>query len=161
MGGQLQVSSRLGEGTTVLISFAAFAGPAPLDVPETPVRVDRAPARGRVLYVEDDAAHRLLVAEILRARPAVELTMCARGAEALALLRDASPDLLLLDLDLPDMPGEDVLAAADEDLTVCVLSGRHPTDGLPDGSDSTGIPWLTKPLDGAALLATLDHLLAG
>jgi PAS domain S-box-containing protein len=161
MGGRLQVSSRQGVGTTVLISFPAFAGPAPLGVPEAPVRVDRPPARGRVLYVEDDAAHRLLVAEILRARPGVELTMCARGAEALALLRHDSPDLLLLDLDLPDMRGEDVLAAADEDLTVCVLSGRHPTDGLPDGSDSTDLPWLTKPLDGAALLATLDDLLAG
>jgi CheY-like chemotaxis protein len=166
MGGRLRVSSRVGVGTTVSIAFPAFAGTAFDDQavltegPEEPVWRDRPAARGRVLYVEDDAAHRLLVAEILRARPGIELTMCARGSEALALLRHDSPDLLLVDLDLPDMRGEDILAAADEDLPVCVLSGRHPTDGLPDGSDSTGIPWLTKPLDGAALLATLDDLLA-
>jgi len=159
MGGRLRVSSRHGEGTTVLISFAAFDGPAPAETPGAPVWVDRPAAHGRVLYVEDDAAHRLLVAEILRARPGIELTTCARGSEALALLRNDPPDLLLLDLDLPDLRGEDLLAAA-EDLTVCVLSGRHPTDGLRDGSDSTGLPWLTKPLDRAALLATLDELLA-
>jgi PAS domain S-box-containing protein len=165
MGGRLRVNSRHGEGTTVVIVLPAYDGPlldgpAPAAEPGAPVWVDRPAARGRVLYVEDDAAHRLLVAEILRARPGIELTTCARGAEALALLRHDPPDLLLLDLDLPDVRGEDLLTAA-ADLTVCVLSGRHPTDGLPDGRDSTGLPWLTKPLDRAALLATLDELLAG
>jgi CheY-like chemotaxis protein len=118
-------------------------------------------ATGSVLYVEDDPAHRELVAEVLRARPGIRLCTCGGGGEALDALRADPPDLLLLDLDLPDLPGEAVLAAVAADpklsgVPVCVLSGRLPdTRGVPEPAAR-----LTKPLVPGDLLGVLDELLA-
>jgi len=157
MGGTLTLDSRVGIGTVVEISLEAFAElegvPAP--DPVTPR------AAGRVLYVEDDQAHRQLVTELLRRRPEIELECCAGGLAALARLRRDRPDLLLLDLDLPDLSGEDVLAAIEADprlagLPVCVISGRPVRTAA-----AAGCTRLPKPLISADLLTTLDEMLGG
>lgn len=159
MGGTLELDSRLGAGTTVRIGLEALPGGVPAVraqavAPVAPVR----PVRGRVLYVEDDPAHRDLVAEVLAARPGVELTCVARGADGLEALRARTYDLLLLDLDLPDLRGEDLLAvlAADPALAsvpVCVISGRTPA------GTAAGVRHLAKPLVVRELLSTLDSLI--
>ena len=79
------------------------------------------------------------------------------GAAALRTVRQRRPDVVLLDLDLPDMSGEDVLAhlAADPELAtipVAVISGRMPTTPVRN-------PAFRKPLDVWALLAYLDRTL--
>lgn len=165
MGGTLRVDSRPDEGTTVEITFDARpvsdlpAGDGVAD----PRRAARPPARaagtarGRLLYIEDDPAHRALVAEVLQARPGVEVTACAHARTALELARTSPPDLILLDLDLPEVTGEDMLRALRADpvlarVPVWVLSGRRPL-GRPD------IPCLAKPLDSEALLTALDGAL--
>jgi CheY-like chemotaxis protein len=165
MGGRLALRSQPDVGTVVEIELDAWAGPLGATAvggsPARPAVDPRPPATGTVLYVEDDPAHRLLVAEVLRARPGVRLRTCATAGEGLEALRMEPPDLLLLDLDLPDLPGEDVLVAlaaepATADLAVCLLSGREP--------DSLRCPRppvrLAKPLVPGDLLATLDNLLA-
>jgi len=95
------------------------------------------------------------VAEVLAARPGLELTCVARGADGLRALRARPYDLLLLDLDLPDLRGEDLLAvlAADPALAgvaVCTISGRTPT--------VSGARHLRKPVAVRDLLAFLDEL---
>jgi PAS domain S-box-containing protein len=165
MGGGLALRSQPGVGTVVEIDLDAWDGPLGAASPASPRRSrparKTAQAVGTVLYVEDDAAHRDLVAEVLRVRSGVRLRTCAGGREALEAIRSDRPDLLLLDLDLPDLPGEDVLVAlaaepATADLAVCLLSGREP--------DSLRCPRppvrLAKPLVPGDLLATLDNLLA-
>jgi CheY-like chemotaxis protein len=165
MGGHLALHSDPGVGTVVDIDLDAWDGPlgaappAPSHRPD-PVRKGSR-AVGTVLYVEDDPSHRALVAEVLQARSGVRLRTCPGGRDALEALRTERPDLLLVDLDLPDLPGEEVLAAvladpATADLPVCVLSGREP--------DLARCPvptrQLGKPLAPADLLAVLDELLA-
>lgn len=160
MGGTLELSSRPGAGTTVRIGLDAVpAGSAPAPVREPRPMPSEDPLRGRVLYVEDDPAHRDLVTEVLTARPGVELTTVARGGDGLAALRAAPCDLLLLDLDLPDLRGEDVLAAMAADpalaaVPVCVVSGRSLTAGAPEM-----VRRLPKPLDVRELLGVLDEVL--
>lgn len=64
----------------------------------------------RVLYVEDDAVSAALVREIFDTLfPSLELVHAATGAEGVRLVREAHPDLVLLDMHLPDMSGLDVL----------------------------------------------------
>ncbi|MGQ0466262.1 MAG: ATP-binding protein [Sporichthyaceae bacterium] len=157
MGGTLELDSRVGAGTTVRIGLDAMPGGGPPLAAETagPV-VAAGPVRGRVLYVEDDPVHRALVAEVLAARPGVELTCVARGADGLEALRARPFDLLLLDLDLPDLRGEDVVAAMAADpglerIPICAISGRTPTVG--------GIRHLAKPLEISGLLSTLEQFL--
>jgi CheY-like chemotaxis protein len=62
----------------------------------------------RVLVVEDDPDTMLLMRLVLRNLP-VELIHVSTGSEALSVLQQAPPDLVFLDLNLPDMRGWDVL----------------------------------------------------
>lgn len=161
MGGTLEIDSALGTGTTVRIGLEAGRAAAVSGAtPPVETTADLRPARGRVLYIEDDRAHRDLIAQALAVRPGIELTAVGRGEEGLSALRTGRFDLLLLDLDLPDLRGEDIVAAIAADprldgLSICVLSGRAPT-----GPGWDAIPRLAKPVDVGALLAAVDRSLA-
>jgi hypothetical protein len=93
MGGALGVASAIGQGSTFWIELPLTDGPIErLQRAEAPPEQHQ-PARERpplrVLYIEDNLSNLQLVEDVLGRRPSV--------------------DLILLDLDLPDMPGEEVL----------------------------------------------------
>jgi len=86
----------------------------------------------RLLVVEDDPAEQLSVRELL-AHTDVEITSVGTGAEALAAMRAASFDCVVLDLRLPDMSGFELLGEvqADDDLRstpIVVFTGRELSD---------------------------------
>ena len=117
-----------------------------------------------VLYVEDNAANITLMRHVMPALgPA--LHVAGTGAEGLALARDLMPDLILLDLHLPDMDGFQVKAAlAADPLTrgvpvVAFTAGAGRADAR-RGRRAGFAAWLTKPLDIALLAATLRAVLA-
>jgi HAMP domain-containing protein/CheY-like chemotaxis protein len=85
--------------------------------------------RKRLLLVEDDAAERKGVAELL-SHEDIEITAAETGAEALATLRNEPVDCMVLDLKLPDMSGFEILEtirddAALRDVPVVVFTGRE------------------------------------
>ena len=85
-------------------------------------------ATGSVLYIEDNAINTILVERILRARPGVSFGSAPDGRSGLDRVARHRPDLVLLDLDLPDIGGEQVLAAlrasaATRSIPVIVISG--------------------------------------
>ncbi len=87
------------------------------------------PRRKRLLVVEDNAAERLSVTELL-AHDDIEIETADSGAEALAALRYAPPDCVVLDLKLPDMSGFEVLEQIRDDpqladVPVVVFTGRE------------------------------------
>jgi len=96
----------------------------------------RRPVR-RVLLVEDDAEARDLFTRMLRTlEPAPEVRTAATGVEALAAMREAAPDLLLLDIVLPDMDGWRLLSIKGEDASLrdvpaIIVSGQDPQDEPP------------------------------
>ena len=63
----------------------------------------------RVLYVDDDRVNALLFAAACRFAPAIELETASSGQEALELVRTWRPDLLVVDLHLPDTDGYQLL----------------------------------------------------
>jgi CheY-like chemotaxis protein len=67
-------------------------------------------AVGTVLYIEDNPINTMLVERILRARPGVAFGAAPDGRTGLARAERLQPDLVLLDLELPDISGEQVLA---------------------------------------------------
>ena len=71
--------------------------------------------RFRVLLMEDDIANLDLVERVLSRRPGVELLAAMHGGLGIELAREHRPDLILLDLHLPDMPGTVVLDRLGED----------------------------------------------
>ncbi|HET6620695.1 MAG TPA: HAMP domain-containing protein [Dongiaceae bacterium] len=87
------------------------------------------PRRKRLLVVEDNAAERLGIAELL-GHEDIDIVGVETGAEALAALREQKIDCVVLDLRLPDMSGFDLLARLrDEaelaDVPVIVFTGRE------------------------------------
>jgi CheY-like chemotaxis protein len=118
-----------------------------------------------VLYVEDHPINVSLVRRLVARRPLMRLQVARTGAEAVGLVGCARPDLVLLDLDLPDMSGEVLLEQlwalpGCAQLPVVVLSA----DAVPDTAArllARGVTeFLTKPLDVARFYACLDLVAA-
>ena len=65
----------------------------------------------RLLYVEDNRVNAMLFSAMLNQRGGVELQIAEDAAEALALVAHWTPDVLVLDANLPDMNGYELLAA--------------------------------------------------
>ena len=169
MGGELGVSSAPGEGSTFWVELDA-AEPVALMTTDTDdsavLEVRRYGAPRSVLYVEDLVANVSLVEEILRQRPDVTLLPAMLGGMALELAKEHEPDLVLLDLHLPDIGGDEVLARlqgdpATRDIPVLVFSAdatRRQTEELL-AAGARG--YLTKPIRVADLLTAVDDLLDG
>ena len=118
----------------------------------------------RVLYVEDNPANLKLVEQIVQRHAAVELLMAPSGSLGLDLARSHRPDLLLLDIHLPDIDGFEVLARLRADAqtrhipVVAVTAQAMPDDVkrvMAAGFDG----YLAKPLDLASFDALLDRML--
>jgi DNA-binding response OmpR family regulator len=110
-----------------------------------------------VLLVEDSAAIRALVRRMLAAGGHTVLE-AAGGAAALAACREQQPDVVLLDVEMPEMSGWDVLAAmksdADlRDVPVVFLTGRSDTADMVDGLRLGAHDYLRKPCEPTELLA--------
>lgn len=121
--------------------------------------------RAVVLHVEDNLSNLRLVERILERRPDVDLREARTGAEALELAAELRPSLVLLDLRLPDMPGEDVLRelrstqVTRDTLVVVVSAEARPSEAdrlLAAGADD----FLVKPIEVAAFLEIVDRMLA-
>jgi CheY-like chemotaxis protein len=125
----------------------------------------RAEARGRVLYVDDEELNRLLMQALLDFRPGVALQMAADGAGGLAAARAAPPDLVLLDMRLPDMTGVQLLHALRADAAlagvpcIAVSANAMPAD-IADALHAGFDAYITKPIVSAQLFAEIDRVLA-
>ncbi len=121
-----------------------------------------------VLYVEDDRIHLILMEEVIRLLPGWELRCAETGAEALELMACCRPDVLLVDMHLPDMTGLDLRNrfAADETLAArldharwVAISADNPGE-LVRAARAAGFDdyWL-KPIELAQMQARLQALL--
>jgi CheY-like chemotaxis protein len=116
--------------------------------------------------VEDDASNASLVTRVLARRPDIRLLSAERARAGLELARRHRPDLLLLDLHLPDLPGDEVvsLIKADPDLAdikVVVVSADAMPGRIRRMLDLGVEGYLTKPLSVEALLKLVDDQVAG
>jgi len=167
MGGTSGVQSTLGEGSVFWIELPA-AEPiavAQVAIARDPVAVPRTYAAPKtVLYVEDMVENLRLVEQILKQRPSTTVIPAMLGGVALDLARQHHPDLILLDLHLPDIPGEEVLRRLQADpatrtIPVVVLSADatpHQIDRLLAAGAAS---YLTKPLSVRAFLQAADQVL--
>jgi PAS domain S-box-containing protein len=168
MGGTLTAESTPGLGSTLW---------AELDLDCSPVermrRVTGAPQAGGtatafpeavILYVEDNLANLTLVETILAMEPKIVLIPALQGQLGHELAVEHQPDLILLDLHLPDIPGEEVLRRLQEnsrtsDIPVIVISADA-TDASIDRLMGSGArAYLTKPLDVDEFLETVLRVL--
>ena len=116
-----------------------------------------------VLYIEDDSANFILVKRILESRPALKLLHAVRGEAGVELARVHLPKLILLDLNLPDMHGSEVLAKLQSNpttaqLPVVVLSADATPSQIERLLTAGARNYLTKPFDIDPFLAVVDEM---
>jgi len=174
MGGNLEVSTTVGQGSSFWIELPLAeapvqqaerqldGGPAPVPAAE---QADRTGPDLTVLYIEDNLSNLQLVERVLGHRPGVRLISAMRPQLGLDLAGQHHPDLILLDLHLPDMPGEAVLrrlwsSPATADIPVAILSADA-RPALIERLLGEGVRgFLTKPLDVKELLGLVDGIAA-
>ena len=176
LGGQLQVSSEPGQGSRFEITLRtvaqapvkASAEPGPHA--ERPIAAAPLPApmvcagKRQILYIEDNALNADVMRGVMDSRPDVELTIAATGAEGLAKLDAARPDLLLLDLNLPDARGMDILkrlraTPATADLPIVIVSANALGSQINDALAAGATGYVTKPLRTQQILDLIERLL--
>jgi CheY-like chemotaxis protein len=162
MGGRLQQQSRLGEGSEfrVWLPAAPQAGalPAPADAGEGEAAHERALS---VLYVEDNPVNVMLVRELVGLRPNVALQVAADGRSGIEQALQQRPELVLVDMQLPDMDGHELLRRLRaRQLPSCIiaLSANAMPDAVQRARDAGFDDYWTKPIDIAQFLAGLDQL---
>jgi CheY-like chemotaxis protein/anti-sigma regulatory factor (Ser/Thr protein kinase) len=167
MEGRLDVRSTPGAGATFSITLPVAENTAVREhEPMVPARAPALrPARGtprRVLYVEDNPVNQILMREMLRLQPGVELEMDADGPSALARAAQWQPHLVLLDLDLPGMSGYEVLRRLRADPVtaripcVAVSAFAHGPE-IQHALDQGCVAYLTKPFEAAHLYEMVDR----
>jgi signal transduction histidine kinase len=179
-GGKVSVDSTLGSGTTFRVEIPkgnahlpgdSLEAAAPLSMaPSTQAHAVEAarwsanPAEGvetpghgaRILIVDDSADLRGYMREILL--PHYAVSTANDGAQALAMVRDSAPDLILSDVMMPNMNGMELVRALRADpqtvgIPVILLSARAGEEATIEGLEAGSDDYLTKPFTAAELLA--------
>jgi len=120
----------------------------------------------QVVLAEDDDDYAIVIERALKraAGVPVEIRRARTGTEALALLRDVAPDLLLLDLKMPGMAGHEALEEIKGDdalrsIPVAVLTSSDRDDDVAKSYGLGGNHFITKPSNPLELEAKLGGLL--
>ena len=168
MHGQIDVQSEVGVGTRVRVTMPSHYAAPLTDPMDPPAALDASGAEslpvGVVLYIEDNQVNLLLVEQLLLRWPGVVLVQAENGRDGIAMARTARPDLILLDMHLPDMDGLGVLDALRKDddtrhLRVVALSASAMSDEVAAAREAGAFDYWTKPLDFDYFLREMRRLL--
>ena len=165
MGGTMGAESRVGQGSAFWVELAKAGNPEPQVARAAAGEPAVAREKGStVLYIEDNLSNLRLIEHLLSRRPGVRLLSAIQGRLGLDLAREHRPGLILLDLHLPDVPGEEVLRRLKEDprtqqIPVVVISAEASPGHVQRLLAAGASGYLTKPIDVRELLRLLDETL--
>ncbi len=163
MQGTLDFESQVGQGSLFWIELPRAADP--LQKLELPPALETEGAvvstRMVVLYVEDNPSNLQLVQRLLAHRPEIRLLTAMQGGMGVELARQHCPDLILLDMNLPDIPGSEVLSLLRAEtetrgIPVVVVSADATEKQIARMMSAGAAQYLTKPFDVREFLAILD-----
>jgi CheY-like chemotaxis protein/anti-sigma regulatory factor (Ser/Thr protein kinase) len=166
MKGTLTVESQVDQGTRFRLRLSRFDGPADQDAAATHPVIAMATCTGSILYIEDNASNIVLMERLISRRPGVRMTHAQDGLTGLRMLKDDRPNLVILDLHLSDMSGEDVLREiwsdpATRSVPVAVLSADATSQSQRRLRAAGAMAYLTKPFDVAEILRLIDEVVGG
>ena len=165
MGGTLDAESSAGEGSSFVLRLPLAEGPAPVaNLAEAPDDMADRYRHRTVHYVEDNETNVEVMRGILAQRPQVTLAVSMLGLDGLQAIRQHRPDLILLDMQLPDVDGLELLRQlqrdpACADIPVIVVSADATPARVAETLAAGARHYLTKPLNLAGFLAVFDEVL--
>jgi PAS domain S-box-containing protein len=171
MGGELSIESTAGRGTRVEVVLPVLDAAEPRGEPRNghsrPQNSASAPneLRGGVLYVEDNPINAILVEQLLARWPGVELVLADTVASGIERAHALQPDLILLDMQLPDGDGLQALERlkgdpATRDLRVVALSASAMPDQVSAARAAGAEDYWTKPIDFGRFIEGIERLLS-
>jgi hypothetical protein len=172
MGGTVQVRSEPGQGSEFIVWLPAASADAMAKIPAatqaaplaTAPELRALPASAQVLYIEDNPVNALLVRAMLEHRPTVTLVVAEDGQSGVRSALALQPDLVLVDMQLPDIDGLAVLRALRADPRTaglcCVALSANATPHDVAAALAAGFSdYWTKPIDFRRFLEGIDRLL--
>lgn len=167
MNGNIQLESQVGVGSTFAVDFikAEKNGIQNLGVikeEELKHFFDDRPS-ATILYIEDNMANLELVENILNSvRPSIKLVSSMYGKQTPQLVKEYNPALVLLDLNLPDIHGSEVIKSlkenpATKDVPVIIISADAIESQIQQLMQMGVIAYLTKPIEINSFLSAIDN----
>ena len=171
MGGNISLESEAGKGSTFKIYLPAQEDDQSRQTisPSIPanIRPQSPTARKQsILYIEDNLTNLDLVVELLaQKRPDLEVLTATAPLPGLEIAKASLPDVILLDINLPDINGYEVLARLRENnrtasIPVIAISANAMQNDLQKSQAAGFLTYVTKPFSLPGLLSTLDNVLS-
>ena len=164
MGGTVQVHSQPGQGSCFEVCLQATPAPRPTSANTTTLLpLPQPTAGGRLLYIEDNEVNLLIVSELVKRRSDIEFSAAADGSSGLAAALALQPDLILLDMQLPDMDGHAVLRQlranpATAGIRCIAVSANAMPEDIRNARRNGFDDYWTKPLELQSFMRALDRL---
>lgn len=122
--------------------------------------------RQKVLYMDDDPDHQTLVRTALSHYAGYQVVCAANGVEGLAMARAERPDVILMDIMMPELDGLSVMARIQQDaelrgIPVVFLTARALHSDIERGMAAGARDYVTKPFDALGLARRLANILNG
>jgi len=165
MGGSLRARSIAGEGSSFILALPSAVEPDTVPSNLDPLITSTAEYHRRIVhYVEDNETNVEVMRGILAQRPQVQMEVSMNGLDGLRSIRAQPPDLVLLDMHLPDLSGLELLARlkadpATADIPVVVVSADATAQQIDAALQAGASLYLTKPVSVSELLAVVDEVL--
>jgi CheY-like chemotaxis protein len=156
MRGSMGLKTSVGKGSTFWVELTETTSPAEQAQRQNGGILAEAhkdePLPRKILYVEDNLSNLTLVEQMLEEHKQIQLLSAMQGKLGLDLARQHLPDLVLLDLHLPDLPGWDVLAQlkaqpSTRHIPVVVVSADATASQIRRLMAAGATSYLTKPLN--------------
>ena len=162
MGGSLRANSVAGQGSSFILTLPCSTDPDTVRSDLDALPLSAAEYHRRIVhYVEDNETNVEVMRGILAQRPQVELQVSVTGLDGLAAIRARRPDLILLDMHLPDISGMELLRHLKADvhtggIPIVVVSADALEQQIAAAFEAGCAHYLTKPVSVSELLGVLD-----
>jgi CheY-like chemotaxis protein len=163
MGGRLRVDTMAGQGTTFWVELNQTEGPLEDETSDEEI-IRPASTGARILYIEDNLSNLKLIERLLVQTKGLEVISAMTGTLGLEMAQQHVPDLILLDLHLPDVSGDEILVRLRKDprtrpIPVVILSADATPGQIKRLRSAGADEYVTKPIDVTEFLAVVERFL--